>query len=95
MNVQAVMAGLKRVARIDQNQLYAKLHRLVGHELAQLVERPTVATPPLMAGQLICALPHSSQVLQCNCLMSHLGSLHQAIADAVIGMRLKAFLLAQ
>jgi len=97
VNVQAVMAGLRGIARVNQNQLYAKLHRLVGQELSQLIERPTIATSTLCfrPWHRVSSFSDSSQILQSNSLVGQLGALHQTVADDVIYMTLKALLLAR
>ena len=42
MNVQAVVAGLTRVSRIDRDHLNPGLNCFVGNEQAQLIERPGI-----------------------------------------------------
>lgn len=97
MNVQAIMARLRGIRRIHQNQFHAKLNTLVSQELAQLVETPRVTSTPLSLGsrQFVGTFPDAGQVLQGNNLIVGLRLLDKLIADDVVLMCLKAFLLAR
>lgn len=91
------MAGLRRVARINQNQLHTKLRCFVVEKLAQLIKRPTIRTSSFCfaAGHLVGAFPDSGQVLKSNDLFIVFGISNDAVANDVISVFLKALFLAR
>lgn len=68
MDVQALVAGLAGVGRVDCNQFHAILHALVAQKQSQLEECPTVraATLSLVPRQFIGALSNTRQVFNRN-----------------------------
>lgn len=97
MNVQALVASLRRVARVYQYQLHAELNRFVVEKLPQLVERPTIRPSPLRFGtwHLISAFSDSGQVFKGDDLPVVLGISDNAVRDDVVHMFLKALLFAR
>ncbi len=95
MDVQALVASLRRVARVYQNQLHAKLNRFVGKESSQLMECPTIRASSLCFGawQFVGAFSDARQVFQRDDLIVSSGGLNDAIADDVVMVLLKALLL--
>ncbi len=91
-DVVANMACLAGVGRVYKDQLDTRFLTLVGQKLAQLIKRPTIATPTLRfrSWHLVGALSDPSQVFQRNTLVGLLGLLHKSIADGVVAPSLKA-----
>jgi hypothetical protein len=86
MDMQTLVTGLGRVARINQDQLHPKLDALVFQKPSQLEKCPTIGASAFRfaAGQSIGALSNSSQVFERNRLVVLFGVLNQSIADGVI-----------
>jgi hypothetical protein len=86
MDVQAFVAGLRRVSWVNQDQLYPKLNALVLKELAQLEKRPAIRATAfrLASRQLIGAFSDSGQILKGNHLVAGLGILDKLKTDGVV-----------
>ena len=97
MNVQTVVARFTGVPGVNKDQFYPKLNALIDQELPQLVKAPTVTSTPLSLSsrQLVGALSNPAQVFKSNDLVLCFGFFNQLIADYVVLMCLKAFLLAR
>lgn len=95
--MQTLVARLRRVARVYQNQLHAKLNRLIGEKLPQLMKCPTIRASSLCLGarHLIGAFSDARQVFQRDDLILGSGSLNDAMTDDVVMVLLKALLLAR
>jgi drug/metabolite transporter superfamily protein YnfA len=97
MDLQAVMARFRRVCWVYQYQFHSKLDALIGQQLPQLVEAPTVTSTSLYLSsrQFICAFADACKVFQGNYLVISFSLLYQLVANGVIGVALKASLLAR
>jgi hypothetical protein len=62
MNMQALVADLRGIGRRDSYHFDTRPHSLVFDKPPQLVERPAIATPPLLttAGVLIGAFSNAA-----------------------------------
>jgi hypothetical protein len=70
-NHLATVTSFRGIARINQSYINAKFHAFIGQELAQLVERPTIAASLFCfrPWQFIGTLSDSGQVFQGNSLI--------------------------
>ncbi len=91
VDVQALMANLAGMARINQNQLHSEFDCLVCQKQPQLIERPAIRSTSLSprAWQLIGAFPDAGQILQRDSLAASFGALHNPVADSMVHPTLK------
>ena len=68
MNVQTLVARLRRICRVNCNQFHPVLHALVAQKQPQLEERPTIGTSTfrLVSRQFIGARSYARQVFNRN-----------------------------
>ncbi len=87
----AFVAGLTCVCRIDQHQRNTQSDTLVGQELAQLEECPTVRTPSFNFGSwlLVCPFSDARQVFNRNAPTVRFGLLDKAMAYGVVDVGLE------
>ena len=92
MNVQALVASLTGIARVNKNQLYTKFHGFIDQELAQLIKCPRISPSAFCfcAWLLIRSLPNSRQIFQSDSLIANFGLLNSAETDDVICVGLEA-----
>lgn len=85
-NMQAAMAGLARVRRIDGHQLDSSFQTLVLQELTQLVERPIIGAPTLslIPGLLVGPVADARQIFNGDGGVSFYRSSDDCCTDAVI-----------
>ena len=96
-DVQTLVAGLRGVGRIHQNNLNAFFDAFVFKELTQLIERPTIRPSPfsLASGLLIRPISDARQILNCNDGIELFGFLDDGCADGKVQPLLKASLSAR
>lgn len=91
-NMVAAVAGLTGVGWRHSNQLNAFLNRLVGQELTELIERPTIRPSPfgLASRLLVRALSDARQILNGNGSVKLLGLSDDGGTDGMVQPLLKA-----
>ena len=97
MNMQALVADLRGIGRRDNYHFDTRPHSLVFDKPPQLVERPAIATPPLLttAGLPVGTPPDAAQVLNSNAGRKRLSCFNDALSDTVVHPSLKASLPAR
>lgn len=85
-DVEALVACLACVGRVDQNKAYRILDGLIFQELTQLIERPTIRASAfsLVPGFLVGPFFDARQVLNRYCGISLLGAVDDMAADSVV-----------
>ncbi len=93
--MQAFVAGLTCIARINRNHFNARTNTFVGQELAQLIERPTIGTKPLSLASrhLVGTISNPRQVLDGEDSITRSCLLDDGFADYMIFMCLKTSLV--
>jgi hypothetical protein len=86
VDVQAFVAGLRRVGRRHQHHRHSSNGSLVGHKHPELVERPVIGSAALSFTPrfLIQALSDVCQVLKSQCRTNSLGIPDQGFADVMV-----------
>ncbi|MEN9221868.1 MAG: hypothetical protein Q6M04_05460, partial [Thermostichus sp. BF3_bins_97] len=84
--MQALVANLAGIGRVDQDQLHAFSQTLIGQKEAKLVERPTVTAPTLrfVARLLVGSLSDAGQILQGDAGRQRFGSFNDASRNSMI-----------
>lgn len=85
-NMQALVARLASVGRINLYQIYALHHGFVVQKLTQLIERPTIraSTFSLVSRLLVRSFPNTCQVFNRNCTVSLYCTIDNRPTDSVV-----------